>query len=257
MENLTDQSTRVTPDPATTTAEIDAFHVSSSSSRVGEISEYSFIPFKTPFSMIISGSSFSGKTTFLYKLLLSNKQMLDPPPKEILYCYLTWQDIYEEIQSSVQNVSFYNGIPSKSEIESFTEDGQPRLLILDDLMTQLGKCPDVVDFFTVFVHHRSLSVFLVLQNIFYQGAKNYLRDISLNVQGMILFKNMRSPHQINILGSQLFPGEKRKYFMDAYEKAVSRKFNYLFVNINPKDSDGYQLMTDILPDQNTIVFLPK
>jgi hypothetical protein len=222
-----------------------------------KINDNSFIPFKTPLSLIISGASFSGKTTFLYKLLLTNKQMLEPAPKEILYCYLTWQDIYEEIQSSVDNVSFFKGIPSKSEIESFTEDGQPRLLILDDLMTQLGKSSDVVDFFTVFVHHRALSVFLVLQNIFYQGAKNNLRDISLNVQGLILFKNMRSPHQISILGSQLFPGDKKKYFMDAYEQAVSKKYGYLFININPKDSEGYQLQTDILPDQNTVVFLPK
>jgi hypothetical protein len=222
----------------------------------GEFQRGSYIPFKTPLSLIVCGSTFSGKTHFIHRLLEEREKMFSPPPVEILFCYGAWQSIYDKIESTVKNVRFFNGIPSKQEIETFTEDMKPRLMILDDLMTRMADSPHLTEVFSVYTHHRNLSTILVLQNIFYQGARNSLRDISLNVQGLILFKNMRSPQQIAVLGSQIFPGPKRKFFTEAYDMACSRPWGHLLVNLNPKDSQNYQLMTDILPDTYTRVFLP-
>jgi hypothetical protein len=218
---------------------------------------YSYIPFMTPTSIIVAGSSFSGKTTFVHKLLLHGDKMFENPPVEIMLCYLVWQPIYDDIEATVQNVTFFEGVPSKEDIENFTEDRQHRLIILDDLMTKLNDSPQLVDLFTCFVHHRNVSSIFILQNLFHSCSKGYLRDISLNAQGIILFKNMRSPQQVGVLGSQLFPGGKRKFFMEAYEKACSAKFGHLFININPRDSDNYQLQSNILPDSDTIVYLPN
>lgn len=216
---------------------------------------YTYIPFKTPISLIIAGSSFSGKTTFIFNLL-KNKKMFQPNFEEIIFVYSTWQPLYDEIEKLLDNISFVNRIPLKEEIEKITQDMKPRLIIFDDQMTHLTECPDITEYFTVFTHHRQLSCILVLQNLFYQAQ--CIRDISYNVQGIILFKNLRSPQQISVLATQMFPGKKRKFFLQAYEKAcVNTPFGYLFCDINPKNDMKYQLRTSILPGKNTVIFLPS
>lgn len=214
------------------------------------------LPFDTPVSLIISGSSFSGKTTFAAKLIQLQEKMFSPAPVEILYVYTSWQPLYDQLEQAVTNITFVNRIPSRDEIDTLTSDLQPRLIVLDDKMTELAACPHITDLFTVYVHHRKLSCILLLQNIFYQGAK-CLRDITLNVQGLILFKNKRSPAQIGELAKQMFPGSKRAYFLDAYSKACSRPFGYLFIDLSPLGNDKFQLRTNILPGENTIVYLPS
>jgi len=92
---------------------------------------------------------------------------------------------------------------------------------------------DIIEIFTVFVHHRNLSCLLLIQNIYYQGAK-CLRDIMLNTQGLVLFKNKRSCRQITTLAGQMFLGHKRAWFLDAYDKACAKPFSYLFVDFKSK-----------------------
>ena len=214
------------------------------------------IPFQTPLSLLVAGASYSGKSWLVADLIRNKAKMFNPEPVEIMYAYGVWTPLYDDLEKSVPNIRFINRIPSKDEVDEFTRDNQPRLLIIDDLMTQLGNSPDVTEYFTVYVHHKALSCILLLQNLFYQGAK-CLRDISLNVQGMFLFKNMRSPQQIGILATQMSVGSsRRRFFLDAYQKACSKQYGYLYVDINKRNLEKYQLRTDILPHQITKVFLP-
>lgn len=217
---------------------------------------YTYMPFKTPISLLIVGSSFSGKTYFIANLLKQRVQMFEPVFEEIIFVYSSWQPVYDELERTINNIKFITTIPSKSEIEIITKDLQPRLIIFDDQMTHLAECPDITDYFTVFTHHKNLSCILVLQNLFYQAP--CIRDISYNVQGLILFRNLRSPQQIGILASQMFPGKKRKYFLSAYEDAcVNTPYGYLFCDINPKYDTKYQLRTNILPGNNAKIYMPK
>ena len=216
----------------------------------------SYIPFQLPISLITCGSAFSGKSTFTAQLIDNKSKMFSPEPVEIIYVYSTWQPIYDSLEKANTNIKFINAIPSKSEVETMTADLQHRLMIIDDQMTQLKNCPDITEYFTVFTHHRNLSCILVLQNALYQAQ--CVRDISYNVQGMIIFRNLRSPQQIGILASQMFPGKKRKFFLDAYDKAcLSRQYGYLYCDINPRNDTKFQLRADILPGQDTIIYLPK
>ena len=45
------------------------------------------LKFKLPFGLIISGPSSSGKSTFLLKFITQALDLIDPPPKSILYCF--------------------------------------------------------------------------------------------------------------------------------------------------------------------------
>jgi hypothetical protein len=214
-----------------------------------------YTPFKTPISLLVVGSSFSGKTHFITNILKNKSKMMRPEPQKILFVYNTWQDIYDELSESVQGIEFVNKIPNKVEMENFTEDNQPSCLVIDDQMTNLDSAPAIAEYFTVFCHHKQLSIILVLQNLFHKCKP--LRDISLNSQGIILFKNLRSHDQISVFASQMFPGPKRKYFLSAYNNAVlNRPYGYLFIDINNACDPKFRLRTNILPNEQCIVYVP-
>ncbi|GFQ75149.1 uncharacterized protein TNCT_27921 [Trichonephila clavata] len=87
----------------------------------------------------------------------------------------------------------------------------------------------IAELFTVTSHHSRISVILILQNLF--PRTKVMRDISLNAQYIILFKNNRNVGQIQCFARQLY-GNKASAFMDAYKKSTQGNFNYLLVDLH-------------------------
>ena len=84
------------------------------------------LTWRHPFTCIISGPTKCGKTQFTIKLLSLAKDVIEPPPKRILWCYGVYQVAFNELN----NVEFHEGIPN---LETFN-DKEETLLVLDDLM---------------------------------------------------------------------------------------------------------------------------
>lgn len=63
-------------------------------------------------------------------------------------------------------------------------------LIIGDLAVAVCNKPRSPKIFTQGILHRSLSVILILRNLFRQGKS--MRDITLNSQDMVLFKSARN-----------------------------------------------------------------
>ena len=98
-------------------------------------------------------------------------------------------------------------------------------------------------------HHRNLSVFLILQNLFHQGK--YSRDISLNTHYFILFKKQRDINQVKYLGNQLGIGNK---LTQAYSDATSEPFSYILIDLSPQSNSSYMLRSNIFPDEYATVY---
>ena len=145
--------------------------------------------------------------------------MFERIPTKILYAYKVWQNVYDEMERCLTNIDFTEGLPSKYELIELSKQGEHSLLILDDLLLEASENIDIINLFTVYVHHLKLTTLCITQNLF--GRGKYMRSISLNTHYFILFKNMRDKQQISTFARQIFPG-KVKYFMDAYEKAISK-----------------------------------
>lgn len=213
-------------------------------------------PLLLPQSIIIAGATKSGKTTFTKRLLLSPDTMFKPqPPEEIMFVYTCWQPAYDEIEAHWKNkVTFLQHIPSKAQLESWTSDNKPRLILIDDKQSSLDKS-DIADFVCIFCSHRNLSTILLVQNFFYDSK--VLRTVALNVQTLVLFKNRRSEQQIKVLATQLSPGNT-KFILDAYRKAVNfSNYGYLLVDLDPRSPPEMQFRTNIFPDEITTVFAPE
>jgi len=212
-------------------------------------------PFKTPSTFSISGTTGSGKTTWLYKVLSAKEELFPGDiPQSILYCYGVWQELFEKMEKEIPNIIFHHGIPSSSQIEDICKNNHHNIVVLDDLMNEVVKNSEIELLFTRGAHHKKLSIIYLNQNMFCQG-KN-ARGIALNSHYLILFKNLRDCSQIQKLGQQINPGKSR-LLVEAYENCMEEKFGYLIIDLSPNAHKDFRLRTRIFPGEDTIVYCPK
>jgi len=135
-----------------------------------------------PFTLIVAGPSSCGKSTFVIRLLECREQLCD------VFKNIVWFHSENNAPHHLKNVTFVKGVPDFENPQNV-----PTLIVLDDLMDS-AYSTKVSQLFTKGSHHRNISIVLVTQNLFYQGASS--RDISLNSKYIVVFKNPRDKTQI-------------------------------------------------------------
>ena len=156
------------------------------------------------------------------------------------------------MKANVSNLEFFEGLPTKDNLDIWGTDPEHKILILDDLLQKAAKSTDIVDLFCQYSHHLNFTTFFVVQNLFADG----IRCISLNTHYFLLLKQLRDQLQIKTLGRKIFPGQTQ-YFMDAYKKATEQKYSYLLIDLSPHSKfPKYKLRSNILPGQLMSVYLP-
>ena len=90
---------------------------------------------------------------------------------------------------------------------------------------------------------------MIMQNLFHKG----LREISLNSQMIVLFKNCRDTNQIAHFMQQIYP-KTYKSALDAYKNAVSSQRGYLLIDLRCETHDRDRLHTEIFPDDIHYVY---
>lgn len=130
----------------------------------------------TPFRMLISGSSGTGKTTFIENLLQSNR--IDKDFSTVYYCYpYNLGDPPVEWHETLKcNVQYLTHLPDLRFFDSIEPDS---LLILDDLWTETCKSSDLVAAFKVYSRKKKVSMIVVTQSYFSGGDEG--REIRNNM----------------------------------------------------------------------------
>ena len=209
---------------------------------------------KTPFNMIISGSSGSGKTTKLVKLLQYKDIMLDSSTSQVLFCYSEWQDSYEVLNQLKVVDQFYKGIPTQEELMSMLSDtglgnltSKPhQILILDDLVSQIQD-DLLAKLFTVYGHHRNVSIILVTQALF-NPRVNKFNVLQENVHYLLLSKSPRDNSKVIYLAKQISPYNIR-WVVKAFQDATKLAYSYLFFSFKQTCPEKLRLRTNIFPDE--------
>lgn len=197
-----------------------------------------------PFGAILSGPSCSGKTYFVKTLMYNSHKMCSVKFDRYVFIYGCWQPIYDELMR-VFDIKFIDGIPETLNDDSLFPDNKKTLLVIDDLMDHASSNPEVARLFTQYIHHKSISVLFLIQNLYFQGKGT--RTISLNASYLIIFKNPRDKHQISFLGRQMYPGES-KFFIEAYKDATGIPYGYLLIDYKTDTPEKFRLRTDLLSD---------
>lgn len=202
--------------------------------------------------IIVAGPTGTGKTSWIYKLLLS-KNMFTKPISSILYCYGVYQSLYDEMQKKIKNITFFEGLPSCELIDSL-HDGKFHIIILDDLMEYVAKSTETENLFTKKCHHYGITTIYITQNIFAQGKSQ--RTTNLNTHYLCLFANKRDESQAMHIGKQVSPYDN-KAFVEAYVDATYPLFGYLLIDCDPRSHREFKYRTKIFPGEDTIVYLSK
>ena len=200
-----------------------------------------------PFTCLVAGSTGSGKSIFVEKLIKHRNEMIYPIPEEIILCYKIWQPSYERLK--IQNVKFVEGLPG----ETILDGAKSRLIVIDDLMSEVDQ--RVTSIFTEQSHHLNISVILILQNLFLSKNKE-IRTISLNAHYLVIFKNPRDKSQIIHLGKQMFPGQLN-YVTEAFKNATEQSHGYLLLDCKQETPENLRLRTSIFPGEIHTVYIPK
>lgn len=215
--------------------------------------------FELPKNILIAGCSQAGKSYFIKELLLQHDIMFKTRVNKIIYCFSIWQDKYEELERGLgELIEFRSDIPTKDELVQLWQDTKGEtILVLDDKMTSmedniLGK--KIVEIVSVLCHHCHISCIIALQNLYH--ASKTVREIGLNSQYICLFRNNRSVTQVRTLASQTMP-TNIPYFMSSYEMATRGSYGYLVVDLSANIDNRYKLKTNIFPQDDTILYLPK
>jgi hypothetical protein len=203
--------------------------------------------FKHPFTCLISGPTQSGKTYFVENILKNISKTVEPPPTKIIWCYGEYQDRYNNFPD---NIILCEGLTGLDEIDK----NEKNLLIIDDLMQEVGNNSEIAELFTKGSHHRNLSVILIVQNLFHQGK--IMRTVSLNAHYLVIFKNPRDAGQIRHLSQQLFPG-KAKFLVDAYKQATVKPHGYLVLDFKQSTPENRRVLSDIYPPEEGYYYIPK
>lgn len=172
--------------------------------------------------------------------------------EKIIFYYGEWQPAYRELAATqpAEKLEFREGVPQSSD---FAANAGPQLVIIDDLMDEAGK--SVTQIFTKTSHHRNLSVFFLTQNLFHRGQ----REVSLNSNYVVVFKNPRDRAQIQHFSRQIFP-ENPRFVQEAYADATSRPFGYLLFDLKQDTPENCRLRTDIFPTpqgHRAVVYVPS
>jgi len=165
------------------------------------------LPFKHPFTAIISGPTDCGKTSFVMNVIDNADTLIQPTPDKIIYYFADYPPMFYRYS----HVDFRQGVPKSSEIE----DIRDALVKLDDMMIEADQ--KILNIFTCKSHHREISVIFFVQNFF--NKKKYMRTISLNAQYIVLFRNPRDNSQFAHLARQLYPHTSR-FAVEAYKKGT-------------------------------------
>ena len=198
-----------------------------------------------PFTCVISGPTGSGKSVFVQRLIQHARAVISPPPERILYCYGSYQEAF----SKIEGVEFKEGLPSPNEFDG----GKHSLVIIDDLMHETNTV--VSKLFTKGSHHTNTSVVYITQNLFNQNKE--MRNIALNTQYLVLFKNVCDKSQITYLARQMYPSSP-KHMVEAYTDATDEPYSYLFVDLKPNIDEKHRLKSCIFPDDEyNYVYVPK
>jgi len=175
----------------------------------------------------------AGKTYFILDLLRRSQEFFLPAPDRIVYAYGSWQPGFKD----TQNIEFVDGVEGLKAVQF--DPNINNLLVIDDLMEELSSDKDASTLFTRDMHHKNITVFFIVQNLFKQGKS--MRDIALNCQVLILFNTPRGYEQVKVLERQTGVSS----LAATYEEAIKEPYGYIVVNLQPRTPQAIRLQTDL------------
>lgn len=221
--------------------------------------------FHHPFTMIVSGPSGTGKSTFVSDLLKRRADFIDESYDYIYFLIGTsskenklFDDLSKELKetgvSEVQTWELNRLFDSKKKLKEefpstlisiLTENydlGKKGCIILDDLMQELSENDFLMSAFTRLSSHYSLSVIYITQNLFFKGSgASHNVTIYRNCKHLVLFESRNDKTLLGFVGQKIGNGKKMRRFLED----VLKKYRFVIIHFDLQRDLRCQFVTDI------------
>ncbi len=210
------------------------------------------VRFKNPVTVLVSGTTGSGKSTLVFEILKNANHFFHDPKcmENVILYYKEYQPIYEEnkhlITEFVNQVPTYNLV--KERIEFYKNYGGSVILI-DDFANELHE--SIRSLFGVGAHHWNANIFLLTQYL-YPSKPTWFREITLNCMYLIYFKNPMNNKQIrNVIYKWI--DENPKWAIQSVREALQKPHSYILFDFHQQTPEKIRLRTNILPKEAPMI----
>ncbi|KAJ8321129.1 hypothetical protein KUTeg_001324 [Tegillarca granosa] len=147
----------------------------------------SLLRFQSPATILMSGPTMSGKTRLTFKILQNARGMFQIPPTQMIIAYGHHQPLFEEMEQSIENLILHHGLPTREDLDHWSESSKHTLLVIDDLINKVVDSEDALFLFCVAAHHKNITVILLTQNLYMPGNDVHSHDMSRLVKTHLAF----------------------------------------------------------------------
>lgn len=217
---------------------------------------------RSPFAMILTGPSGSGKSVFIQKVLENARRLTQRPEAFdlIIIVYRCEQVLHDALKRRME--------------QNF---GTPVLLCRDKLPLKDGESSQVgalrrilesaaclnpiiifddgsederflSDLFTKYRHHFPINIIVVTHNLFgdREASGSLLRSLNRNATHLVLMKQIRDRTMIRTLVYQLQPNKRKaSQLLDAIIKDTERPFSHFLIDLTQETPDVLRYKTNI------------
>jgi len=207
------------------------------------------VRFRAGATHLIVGPSGSGKTFRTASILRLKNELFHGGSriKNVVFCYSTWQPVYDELKNENVVTKWVNKAPTNEEfiqlVKEFKDKGGS-IVVIDDFMSDISK--DLVEIVTVSSRHMNTSTLILFQSLF--PSNPLARQISLNVKYIHIHKNPRENAQIQYLARQLRPTDY-KWIVAAYHEATDEPYTCFLIDLMQDTNNKLRFRSNILPEE--------
>ena len=195
---------------------------------------------KHPFSLILAGSSQSGKTTWLVNLLLRAEKLINTTLEYIVVFMGTEDSPFLHLKSVFgDKLRCVAGLPET--FDPYIDRNKAGLFIIDDLMRAAAVDKNIGELFTKRGHHENISICLVLQNLFASGKERLTCQRSSHY--MVIFRNPLDQTSVHIMAQRLEPSRKKK--MSEMLTYILLHYRYVFLDGKQDSPAGAKYRSDM------------
>ena len=213
--------------------------------------------------VILCGSSNTGKSALINRLITFRDESFAAPVDFVLYFYLVKDEkLFHELQGQV-DVEFHQGLGNLSDVlernsKKIKEKGT--LVVLEDLQLEAYDSEEVCRLFCAYAHHLPLSAVLMSVQSLYHNAR-FTSVINRNLTHLVFTRSARLNSVLPHLGRDLFP-QSPSLLSKAYETAMDTSLDpecshpYLICFPDSKDPRT-TFYSCIFPDEHLKLFFDK
>lgn len=198
---------------------------------------------------LVVGPSGSGKTYRVSQILRLKNELLEDGEKikNVVFCYASWQPLYDELQKDGIVTKWYNKMPLVSDFVNLVQEHKHAggsVVVIDDFMSAIS--PDLDEIVRVTSRHCNTTTFVLFQNLF--PPHKLARQISLNVKFLHIHKNPRENAQIMYLARQLCPNSYR-WIVDVFHEVTKEPYSCLLIDLTQERQPQLRYRSNYLPHE--------